>query len=79
MELKVERDDQNNLTLFQRRPGEWHWSAVNGTGLRSNASAGDFYRRTAAYMGQLAAHGIKVHYRDTACGHDPGQTRTGTT
>ena len=78
MELKVERDEQSNWTLFQRRPGEWHWSVVNGTGLRANSNPGDFYRRTAAYMGQLSAHGIKVYYRDTPYGEDAGQSSTGT-
>lgn len=78
MELKVERDEQSNLTLFQRRPGEWHWSTVHGAGLNSNPSAGDFYRRTAAYMGRLAASGITVHYRDTACIDEPAQALTGT-
>ncbi|UAW99907.1 hypothetical protein KEM63_08075 [Halopseudomonas nanhaiensis] len=68
MELKVERDEQSSWTLFQRRPGEWHWSTVKGAGLSANPDPGDFYRRTAAYMGELAAHGIKVHYRDTGYG-----------
>ncbi|SDS28368.1 hypothetical protein SAMN05216421_1240 [Halopseudomonas xinjiangensis] len=67
MELKVERDEESSWTLFQRRSGEWHWSVVNGAGLSANSNPSDFYRRTAAYLGQLAAHGITLHYRDTTC------------
>lgn len=64
VELKVDLHLNGRRTLFQRRAGEHDWTEISEAGLIANPDPSDFYRRTAGYIGNIAAKGIKVYYTD---------------
>jgi hypothetical protein len=66
VELRVELHGTDRRTLLQRRTGERDWNEIAEAGLISNPDPCDFYRRTAAYMANMTAKGIKIIYTDAA-------------
>lgn len=64
VELKVELNGTGRRTLLHRHPGEHDWSEIAEAGLMANPDPSDFYRRTAGYIANIAAKGVKVFYTD---------------